>query len=204
MKLKILVISKDKSIITLRHKRKDQSIIVDNDTLLDWYPFNSLYSYTLDKDGKTMILKRGRGYNNISYGITDTKSDLVNNPKYQCSTDTWVNQAVKRDNKKMIEDAKEWGIPTIDQPFDMNTVNMGMKKLGDRLSELSNVMIEYYLSDKDDADRLAFLVKERDSQVNIALSDCKGYIAQKYCRIGEIYVMLKLMKKMAKFNKKVG
>lgn len=201
--MKTLVISKDKTIIEVRHKRQNESIIVDNDTLLDWFPFNSLYSYVLDKDGETMILKRGRGLNNISYGITDSKSELVNNPKYQCKVGKWVNPAVRRDNKKMIEDAKEWGIPTIDEPFDMNTVNTGMKMLGDRLAELSNSVINYYLSDKDDADKLSFLVKERDSQLNIALTDCKGYIAQKYCRIGEIYVMLKLMKKMARFHKKV-
>lgn len=201
--MKTLVISKDKTIIEVRHKRQNESIIVDNDTLLDWFPFNSLYSYVLDKDGETMILKRGRGLNNISYGITDSKSELVNNPKYQCKVGKWVNPAVRRDNKKMIADAKEWGIPTIDEPFDMNTVNTGMKMLGDRLAELSNSVINYYLSDKDDADKLSFLVKERDSQLNIALTDCKGYIAQKYCRIGEIYVMLKLMKKMARFHKKV-
>lgn len=201
--MKTLVISKDKTIIEVRHKRQNESIIVDNDTLLDWFPFNSLYSYVLDKDGETMILKRGRGLNNISYGITYSKSELVNNPKYQCKVGKWVNPAVRRDNKKMIADAKEWGIPTIDEPFDMNTVNTGMKMLGDRLAELSNSVINYYLSDKDDADKLSFLVKERDSQLNIALTDCKGYIAQKYCRIGEIYVMLKLMKKMARFHKKV-
>lgn len=201
--MKTLVISKDKTIIEVRHKRQNESIIVDNDTLLDWFPFNSLYSYVLDKDGETMILKRGRGLNNISYGITDSKSELVNNPKYQCKVGKWVNPAVRRDNKKMIADAKEWGIPTIDEPFDMNTVNTGMKMLGDRLAELSNSVINYYLSDKDDADKLSFLVKERDSQLNIALTDYKGYIAQKYCRIGEIYVMLKLMKKMARFHKKV-
>ena len=103
----------------------------------------------------------------------------------------------------MIADAKEWGIPTLEDDFDEEIVNMGMRKLGDRLAELSNSVINYYLSDKDDADKLSFLVKERDSQLNIALTDCKGYIAQKYCRIGEIYVMLKLMKKMARFNKRV-
>ena len=201
--MKTLVISKNNSIIEVRHKRQNESIIVNNDTLLDWYPFNSLYSYVLDKDGETMILKRGRGLNNISYGITDSKSELVSNPKYQCKVGKWVNPAVRRDNKKMIEDAKEWGIPTLEDDFDEEIVNMGMRKLGDRLAELSNSVINYYLSDKDDADKLSFLVKERDSQLNIALTDCKGYIAQKYCRIGEIYVMLKLMKKMARFNKKV-
>lgn len=201
--MKTLVISKNNSIIEVRHKRQNESIIVNNDTLLDWYPFNSLYSYVLDKDGETMILKRGRGLNNISYGITDSKSELVSNPKYQCKVGKWVNPAVRRDNKKMIADAKEWGIPTLEDDFDEEIVNMGMRKLGDRLAELSNSVINYYLSDKDDADKLSFLVKERDSQLNIALTDCKGYIAQKYCRIGEIYVMLKLMKKMARFNKKV-
>lgn len=59
--MKTLVISKNNSIIEVRHKRQNESIIVNNDTLLDWYPFNSLYSYVLDKDGETMILKRGRG-----------------------------------------------------------------------------------------------------------------------------------------------
>lgn len=201
--MKTLVISKNNSIIEVRHKRQNESIIVNNDTLLDWYPFNSLYSYVLDKDGETMILKRGRGLNNISYGITDSKSELVSNPKYQCKVGKWVNPAVRRDNKKMIADAKEWGIPTLEDDFDEEIVNMGMRKLGDRLAELSNSVINYYLSDKDDADKLSFLVKERDSQLNIALTDCKGYIAQKYCRIGEIYVMLKLMKKMARFNKRV-
>lgn len=201
--MKTLVISKNNSIIEVRHKRQNESIIVNNDTLLDWYPFNSLYSYVLDKDGETMILKRGRGLNNISYGITDSKSKLVSNPKYQCKVGKWVNPAVRRDNKKMIADAKEWGIPTLEDDFDEEIVNMGMRKLGDRLAELSNSVINYYLSDKDDADKLSFLVKERDSQLNIALTDCKGYIAQKYCRIGEIYVMLKLMKKMARFNKRV-
>ena len=201
--MKTLVISKNMSIIEVRHKRQNESIMVDNKTLLDWYPFNSLYSYVLDKDGKTMILKRGRGLNNISYGITDSKSELVNNPKYQCTVGDWVNPAVKRDNKKMIADAKEWGIPTLEDYFDEEIVDMGMRKLGDRLAELSNSVINYYLSDKDDADKLAFFFLLRDSQLNIALTDCKGYIAQKYCRIGEIYVMLKLMKKMARFNKKV-
>ena len=201
--MKTLVISKNNSIIEVRHKRQNESIIVNNDTLLDWYPFNSLYSYVLDKDGETMILKRGRGLNNISYGITDSKSELVSNPKYQCKVGKWVNPAVRRDNKKMIADAKEWGIPTLEDDFDEEIVNMGMRKLGDRLAELSNSVINYYLSDKDDADKLSFLVKERDSQLNIALTDCKGYIAQKYCRIGEIYVMLKLMKKLARFNKRV-
>lgn len=192
------VISPTKTDIIVRHKRKNKVITVDNSQLKDFYPFNSLYRYTMNKEGTHLKLRRNKGINNVSYGIDVDKSPISELKHHQCDLETMVNPSVKRDNEKVINDAKEWGIVTIDEPFNIEDVDKGFSMLGDRLSMLSNTMIEHYLEDKDEATKLEFMLKDRDSKVKIALRDCGHFIEKKYCRIGEIYVMLKLMKKMAR------
>lgn len=201
--MNILVISKDKSILTVKWKREEVTLLVDNSTLINWYPFNSLYHYRMDKDNKEILkLKRGRGYGNVSYRLADTNSDLNNYPQWQVNTNNWVCPTVQKDNEQMIKDAKEWGLPVITEPFDYEMVERGMLKLGDRLSELSNSVIDYYLSDKSALERWEFKMKDRDNQVRYALRGLGNEVDEKYCMIGQIYVMLKLMKKIARFDKK--
>lgn len=196
------VISEIKTNIIVRHKRKNKTITVDNSKLKDFYPFNNLYKYEMDKDGEHLKLRRNKGINNISYGIDEDKNYVSDIKSHQCNLETMTNPTVKIENQKVIEDAEEWGISTIDKPFNLEDINNSFNKLGDRLSMLSNSMIDYYLSDKDEATKLEYLLKDRDTKVKIALQDCGGYIEKKYCRIGEIYVMLKLMKKMARHKSK--
>lgn len=200
--MKTNVLSTKQTEIVVRHKRKNKVIRVDNEQLKDFYPFNNLYRYVMNKEGTHLVLRRNKGINNVSYGIEEDKSPTTFDINHQCDVETMINPAVKIDNQKVIDDAKEWGISTIDEPFSLEDINRSFDILGDRLSQLSNSMIDYYLSTKDEVTKLEYQLKDRDTKVKLALTECGGYISQKYCRIGEIYVMLKLMKKIARKREK--
>ncbi|WNM51389.1 hypothetical protein Alsa4_CDS0259 [Staphylococcus phage Alsa_4] len=38
---------------------EEVTLLVDNSTLINWYPFNSLYHYRMDKDNKEILKLKG-------------------------------------------------------------------------------------------------------------------------------------------------
>lgn len=185
------------------HKDREYKVLqAPLDNLEDWYPFSYAYEYKLDKQGKALELKRLRSTLPTSYGVNNNMQGIVGRDNYKCNLDTWVNPAVQRENLKIIEKAKSYGLPVINEDYTKQEVRKGMKELGTIFTSLKDIVVKRYLEDKSEEQIKRFNMKAEENQLSEALQKSDVSVDYTYSELGQIYNMLLLMKKVARYQDK--
>ncbi|WAW11988.1 hypothetical protein [Staphylococcus phage SAP6] len=163
-------------------------------TLVDWYPLSNAYEYKASNDFGYIELKRLRSSLPMSYGLTHRT--LYKCETVKCKLGLWYNEKIKEDNEKIIEKAKLYGLPTIDEPFTSKDVKQGFSDLGVIFQTLKTISTNEYLKDKTIEEINTFSKKSEDYQLNEVLKYSTTLVDDTYSDLSQIYNMLLLMKKI--------
>ena len=178
--------------------KQNRKLIFPVETLMNWYPLSNAYEYKLSRHQDFLILKRMRSTLPTSYGLTKNDKKIAGMEGMRCDLKTWINPNVQEENSKIIEKAKSYNLPTIDQKFNLEDVNKGFTDLGVLFNNLKDIVIKRYLKDKTEKQKKVFFTKKEDSQLSEALKHSDSQIDLTYSDLGQIYNMLLIMKKIAK------
>lgn len=199
--MKLMINNGDTGDLKVFHKNKEYKVLqAPLNNLEEWYPFSYAYEYKLDKKGKELELKRLRSTLPTSYGISDNLQTTVNRVGYKCDLETWINPVVKKENLKIIQKAKSYGLPVINEPYTKKDVRRGMKELGVIFNNLKDIVVKRYLEGKTDEQIERFKTKAEDNQLAEALQKSDVSVDFTYSELGQIYKMLLLMKKIARYK----
>lgn len=198
MKLKIL--DKNKGTLNVFHYNKERKTLDDVPlfNLIDWYPLSNAYEYKLSKNEEYLELKRLRSTLPASYDLMYNNYDIIKDNNHRCKIGYWYNPAVRKDNLKIVEKAKQYGLPVITEPFDINLVEQGFRDIGIIFQSLKTIVVNRYLEGKTEEEVQTFNQKPEDTQLNEALKESDYSVDLTYSELGQIYNMLLLMKKISK------
>lgn len=198
MKLKIL--DKDNGTLNVFHRNKEHKTIdnVPTANLIDWYPLSNAYEYKLSRNGEYLELKRLRSTLPTSYELETNNQSIIRDNNHRCKIGYWYNPAVRKDNLKIIDKAKQYGLPVITEEYDSNIVEQGFKDLGVIFQSLKTIVVTRYLEGKTEEELRIFNMKSEESQLNEALKESDFSVDLTYSDLGQIYNMLLLMKKISK------
>ncbi|MGI4156910.1 hypothetical protein ACR2U3_27020, partial [Klebsiella pneumoniae] len=150
------------------------------------------------RNGEYLELKRLRSTLPSSYGLDDNNQDIIRDNNHRCKIGYWYNPAVRKDNLKIIEKAKQYGLPIITEEYDANTVEQGFRDIGVIFQSLKTIVVTRYLEGKTEEELRIFNMKSEESQLNEALKESDFSVDLTYSDLGQIYNMLLLMKKISK------
>lgn len=187
------------------------------DTLFDWYPccprYDYKYSDTRDKMYIVMIEENGKLP--LRYNVPPTKKRVKS--KTACFiTNTWYNQEVANDNKKLFSFAENYDIVTPNKEnYTLEDVNNSIERVQDILDMLYTVQekqvekdlivrvgtLEKEAPDSEELKAVHQEIKEymqldREGKASHVLSLLPQHVEELYANFGEVYTMLNLMKKV--------
>lgn len=198
--MKLRILDKEKATLNVFHRNREHKTIdnVPTANLIDWYPLSNAYEYKLSRNEEYLELKRLRSTLPPSYGIEQNSADIIKDNNHRCKLGYWYNPAVREDNLKIVDKAKQYGLPIITEPYDTKVVEQGFRDIGVIFHSLKTIVVNRYLEGKTEEELRVFYMKSEESQLNEALKDSDFSVDLTYSDLGQIYNMLLLMKKISK------
>jgi hypothetical protein len=157
-----------------------------------WYPFNInfFYKYTNSKDYLYLVKEKGFEGPNY-YGVDILKRTKPLGEK----NGVMFNPEVYKRNKKIMKLAQSLKIPTIDSSYTMEDVQAGFRQLDDCMHLLKLQAEERYKAASGEFIYVQSVMDEdRDQEVFEHMLPIEQ---EMLIELGEIYVMLNLMRKLA-------
>lgn len=180
----------------------EKSFIYYLDTLFDWYPLNPGYDYLYSKKNNKMYIVRKEKHSPIRYGV-DHNKDRINEKNACFDLDEWHNPEVVDENEIVFDNAEKWGFVTPRKEYTVSQVKHDLKKAGDVLNilfQLEEEKLERNIKNNE----IDITHQELTEIMNCNKEDYVTEIFkmnntenENYHKLGEIYTMLQLMRKIA-------
>lgn len=207
-------------------KDKVQYATFPIETLFDWYPLSPNYSYKYSERHNLYYLRiipEGTVINR--YGLADNKEISVKNRPAMGKTlytgeSDWYNPAVKAENLEVFRFAKLMGMHTPEEPYTLEMVEHNQSILQKALDGLYAQCSQWYqetesLTAQEAEDQLILFEGETyrryqldevytiegtddEKRAEHVLSHLTENEIELYYRLGEVYTMICLMRKVAK------
>lgn len=196
------------------------------DTLFDWYPLNTHYSYKYsEKHDLYYLVVDSEGLDYPRYGVSDNKGAVNKNKSHMEKSllqgkPLWYNEAVSNHNKEVFSFARSMGIKTPDEDFNQEDVTEGLALFQKGLDVMYDMALTRFTmtgnqpsvevtntSDNEDSEaeplyeykpnELKHLGgKDEETRACVVLAELSDDEEALYGRLGEVYTMLALMQKI--------
>lgn len=171
------------------------------ETLFDWYPLNPKYDYLYSRKNNKMYIVQKEPSLPTHYGVTQNKDRI--NEDYACFyLDEWFNPEVSRENKTVFANARRWGIITPQETYTIGRVQRDLVKVGDILKilfELEEEHLERNIKNHEidiTYEELSQIMKSNREDYVTEVFKMNNTENENYQKLGEIYTMLQLMRKI--------
>lgn len=167
--------------VTSRYGREPIQLAFDPDTLQNWYPFNAGYTYKTNNAGEIQLAREvGARFMPKIEGV------------HTLNAYVWYNKSVRDDNLRVAKFASAMGIASPFEQYRNYDVTEGMQIVGNTIDALTVHYTQEYLAT---ASKQYSSNQEGEALRNV--SDEGKYL---YAKVGEVYTMLNMMRKVTTHN----
>lgn len=199
--MKLIIKDRDNVYLKCKHKNVADKILKMNlETIVEWYPLSLAYDLTVGSEGEYLRLCRLTSTLPYHYG-DEGKGYVID--KQDIDTDIHF-EGVYRENKRLINKAKDYGLLTLEDEYTINEVVENFAKVRLIFEEINAILIEKHIKDLTPEDKAIFLQEDRDIQVDKALRNSSDDLTGAYDDLGQLYNMNVIMKKISTINHSLG
>jgi hypothetical protein len=156
-----------------------------------WYPFNVNFYYKFTDSKNFLYLVKEKGYEGNNYYNIDI---LKRTKQLAQRNGVMFHPGVYKRNKYIIEKARAIGIPTIQDIYTAEDIEVGFNVLSDCMAALKDRVEERFMSDVGEGMFVQFLPSEEwDAEVYSHMTEEEQ---EALIELGEMYSMLNVMRKL--------
>lgn len=193
--MRFQIVDKQNGILDIKFKGESRvQLPVNPVNFIEWYPLSMAYEFKFNTKSRTLRLMRTTSqlphlYNDL--GISGTVLEAPHEFDL-------VIPEIKKDNMKIVEVAKDYGLPVPTEYYTYHMVDQGLQKLGLIYKEVNQLILQDYISSLEPTALKVFMLKDRDTQLDKALIHLSQDKDDTYSKLGQLSVMLVTMKKLSR------
>lgn len=199
--MKTLIKANGRGLLSVEDKGNfsEMEFLFGIESMPEWYPLCANYDYFYSHVTGCLYLsilpKKPRLYR---YGIVYEKNRSISSYGRFDPCDYWSCSAVKTDNQVTEKLAHKLGVKTWRDSYTETDVVNGITKVTATIYQLTTKYIQAYADNINPEARRYYLGSTKTHQTQLALGVISQEQEEVYERLGEVYTMLTIMRKLAR------